>query len=905
MASRKNIIRVFEDFQGVDYSRSDLTRDPRYFEDLQNYQFGLGREIVGRRGFQAVAQKGNFTSGHVYSYLDSTTGETREEVIVANKYLYKVKQGYLPVQYVGPGTWYYLAFNDAGFFRFQLYGNGALVLDKNIGLGTEDSPYTMRDLAEEIDALANFVSNTPGPFARVNGTQTGVSSINVDASHLIAPLNWVSLYDHATDSLVSVKVTSITGTSFSWNPALTPAVDVVDNQIIGFLAAPATSIDLNVLTTPLPHIYAMPFEYLEPIVFTQSSAAGATSPFYWRYAAPVGSVIQQNYVNAGSVCYFGQTKSTPAELMTSPQTSMSADGKILKYDGQRVYRAGVPTGAATSFTPGAGTAKYRYIVTRQQVDHQGNITEGNRSPVFTVDAAALAVSCVINNLRAINDEGWFNIACATVNGNQSGAGTQTGLTVNNTPHTLMPGDIVSIYDGVSGGIVRRILTEVSATSISWASTTAISVNNGDAISNGLTWKVWRTKDQGADFYLAHERPNNAFAATTTISDNVADTALSIRYDEPEEGLEHDLPPCANFLCLHQGCLIAYGDRQQPNTVWVSQPGAYEYFSEGFGNFDIPSNVSGPIIAGASDSANRLALFKPEAYYDIQGDISSPGGFFIGNSMEGDYGIVSQLSIVRIRDRIVGISKLGPISVRDGVLSADFGIKIAAAFKKLGVGEYIVQAVAANDPSSTSYRCFIQALNQTLAFSGDYESIDGLEQGTLINEPVWFPWAYHYSIAPYYGILSSPSKLYNLSGQLFRESRYFGGPGAAQRVLNYNDNTNNVSYRIKTTAFHNNFPSADKQWTRLKLFFMLDSRNSAEFNGFVFYVKSYRNRSDTPHTMDSGSVGYVTDYEQEILLKNGKARFLSIEITTDSTQRPLLTGFELLLAETHASDRFAE
>ncbi len=911
MAAKRSIIRVFEDFQGVDYSRSDLTRDPRSFEDLKNFQFGIAREIVGRKGFQVCGQKGRFTSGTVYSYLSPTTSATMEEVLAANNHLFRLLEGSLSITYSGIFVWYYTLLVSGGNYVFTLYDNGAAAYTKNLGTGTEDTPFTIRELAEEIDALANFAATVSpaSPWARVNGNQTGVSTVNVDAGHSIAVLDWVSFWDHLTGALVPVKVTAITGTSFSWNSAFTPAVNVLDNQIIGPSAAPAAGLPMNNSSTALSNPESIAFNYWSPVKFVQSTAAGAMAPFYWSYVAPVGAYKQHNFVNAGDVCYYGQTKSPPAELLLEAQTALSADGKIMKYDGNRTYRAGVPAGSYTSFTPGAGTAKYRYMVTRQQYDHQGNIVEGNRSATATVDTAALPVTCVINNIQAINDYGWFNIACATVNGNQTGAGTQTGLTVNNTPHTLMPGDVVTFYDAVSAGIVKRILTAVTTTTISWASTTAVTVANGEAISNGLTWKIWRTKDQGVDFYLVQERPNNTFAATTSVTDNLADTSLSIRYTELVEGQEHDLPPCANFLAIHQGCLIATGDRQQPNTVWISQPGAYEYFSEGFGNFDIPSNVPGLITAIGSDSGSRLAAFKPNAYYDIEGDISTPGGYSIRTVQEGDYGIISQQSLVKIKDRIIGVSNYGPISVRNGNLSPEVGTRISAAFKRTEVSGFIYSVVAGNDPRNSLYRLFVNSGNLMQAFVGDYESITDLEHGIgsdEISQIVWFPWTYAGAVMPDIAILATSSNLYNLSSQLFRELSVRTGLPAGS-LENYHDNGVAISYRLKTTAYHADNPSSNKQWLRLKLFILADDRSSYDLTAFSFAVKSYRNRLDSSHTSSTESFsGIPGEYEKEINLKNGAARFLSIELTTNGVgERPMLTGFELLLSENYATDGFAE
>lgn len=69
----------------------------------------------------------------------------------------------------------------------------------------------------------------------------------------------------------------------------------------------------------------------------------------------------------------------------------------------------------------------------------------------------------------------------TVNGNQSGAGTATGLTVT-AGHSFASGQRVSFTDRTTSTTVVRTLTAKGATTISWASTVEISVNSTDSIS---------------------------------------------------------------------------------------------------------------------------------------------------------------------------------------------------------------------------------------------------------------------------------------------------------------------------------------------------------------------------------------------------------------------------------------
>ena len=823
MTAEKTAIQIFEDFGGVDHSRSDLRRDFRSFENLTNMQYGYAGEIVGRKGFQPTGLYGNFRGGGLYTYLDPTTGASMEEVLVCNDQLFRLKQGTINITYSGITNWWYQVSFVTNQYQFRLYENGVAVLTQNLGTGLTAIEYTIRELAAAIDALANFAATiTPsGPFAQVNGAQSAVTTVTVDAGHSLAALQWLAFYDHRREQLVAVKVTATAATTFSFNTNH-PTVSVEDNQVIGPHASPAASLTPTLAASNLGAASTIPFYYWDPVIYNVYSAL-TYGPFVPMAQTVYKAYRQAHFVSPGNNnCYIGVTR---AIALLPDQSDLDYDGKMLKYDGQRVYRAGMPEGDATSFTPGAGANTWRYMVTRQQRDNRGIYTEGNPSPTFTVSAAATPVTCVINTLNnSSHDFATFNSACALINGNQSGAGTQTGLTVTNTPHTLMPGDTVAIYDATTAGIVYRTLTAVTATTISWASTTAINVLNGEPVSCGLINRIWRTKDSGLTFYLVKEYPNNFFAATTSLSDGLADTALTIEYEEPDDFRLHDLPPAMNFLCVHQGCLVGTGDRGNPNTVHISNPGEFEYWPRAFGNFDVASSVLGGIRAIGSDSDNRLAIFKQSAYYDVEGNISQPGGYSIRTSHEGDYGVVSQFSLAKIKDQLCGISLLGPIAVSDGVLSPEFGKAVSSDYSALDLSDEAA-AFGANDKRNLLYRSHTyngsNALN--IGFVADYEQVKDREHLVSDEEGnvFWFDWTYSGGASPNRGIVVTSTDLFNIGEhQLFREMSV-PGSSKEENALNYIDGDSPITYRINTTSFHLGIPEVDKQWLRVLLYSLDD------------------------------------------------------------------------------------
>lgn len=887
--AKKDVIQIFEDWQGVDFHSSDLTRDGKALLNALNYQRGQGNSLVGRRGYQVDGPKGGFRGGHVYSYLNTTSGATEEEVLAVNDRLWKRVTASVTITYVGGGvtTWYYQVKIVGGEYVFDLTTvtpPTSGVARFNLGTGTADEPFTIKDLIDGIDALSDFTCSGPSvEYAKVNGAQTAVSVITVDAGHTFAVGDYAVFYDHTTANprLTARIITATTGTTLTFNSAF-GTVAVKDNQVIGPLASPAATIRVSSDTNnAFTGVSTVDFTYWEPVKFNYVANV-ATAPLeFW--ASTADDPILCSFVNANDVCYIGQSRRTVA---LEAQSETDPDGKLLKYDGNRIYRAGMIEGGFSSFTPGAGTATYRYLVTREHTDHRGNIVEGNPSPISTQASAALSTSCVITNIQSSTNSGWFNTAGAIINGNQSSA---TTLTVD-SGHTLRAGDIVSIYDAVTGGIVRRTLTSVTATTLVWAATTSITVIDNMAISCGLINKIWRTKDNGVDFYFVIAVPNDAFAGTTTVTDSVADASLAIKYEFPLAGEEHDVPGAWNYLCLHQGCLVGAGDRGQPNTVGFSLPGQLEYWPIATNQIDVPSTIRGPITGIASDADNRLAVFKQNAFYDVEGDLET-AALTVTARNEGDFGVISHASLALVEGTLMGVSLYGPVVIGAGKLSSLVGRAIRPKFTQQGVSGTIVSAVGVLDGHNRMYRFWLNEVSGAATVGGFVFQYDTDTAGE------WFPWTYSATVRPRYGMLVSSDDLWNVgAGQFFRELNYVAADDAIA-ADHYQDNTAAINYVLKTTPFHKGRPRLDKQFTRLVLY-SLDSEFEDDYAAFTTTIKTYRNRSSSAHTSTTKTfAGGDTNYDAEVLLKNGKARMLSVELQTNTIgERPLWNGLELTVVQ---------
>lgn len=282
-----------------------------------------------------------------------------------------------------------------------------------------------------------------------------------------------------------------------------------------------------------------------------------------------------------------------------------------KYDGQTVYRAGMPIGqtitAALTSSGSITATDLQYAITYEQLDNSGRIVEGEASPLSNaVSPAGQNVSLTIPTLIA--GSGW-NTNCAIVDGNQVGVNT----ILVNVNHTIKIGDNAFFIDS-SGVTQTREVSAITANTITILGA-AVNVTNNQVISNNLKINIYRQTGAGGILRLVKTIPNNSFATPITFIDSVAAGA---------EGRELDIPPRPNTpppktaYVVPFGTILCFGgDPINDDFIWYSEADNPEYVSP-TNNFIVPANdddVSGLGIAGSS-----LITFKDRSIYTISGDL---------------------------------------------------------------------------------------------------------------------------------------------------------------------------------------------------------------------------------------------------------------------------------------------
>lgn len=358
---------------------------------------------------------------------------------------------------------------------------------------------------------------------------------------------------------------------------------------------------------------------------------------------------------------------------------------IQKYDGQTVYRAGLPTPSSVSSAIGAAGSitgsNYQHVIRYVQKDNSGNFIEGNdaRSNVIS-SATSEQIDVTVANIQASTG---FNTNCAIANGAQSGVTTITVDNGSGGAHTLKQGDTAYFYDGVIGAYVERTVTAVTSTTIA-ISGAAVDVSDNDVISNNLRIEIYRNKTSATSpptaFFLVDEIPNNSFASTQAFTDNLADASLGAQYVEPLT--DRSPPPKGKYISQFRNQTVVTGNIENPNTVYYADVDGPEYFPANTNQFECQTTAGDP-NTGIAPNNEVFAVFKQKSIFIVSGNISD--GTIRVDQLTNDIGCEAHASIQEIRGSLFFLSDRGPYQMTGGQLPTSLGeFRIEPVFDDAGL-----------------------------------------------------------------------------------------------------------------------------------------------------------------------------------------------------------------------------
>lgn len=475
--ANKTITQNFEEFIGLDLKSTALSRAPTALFECTNTRFGEGRSLRKREGYQIVGQRGNFISVFTYHYADPVSGESLEKVMaLTSTSLFELKTANLTIS-SGTNLNYSFGLNAAtNTYRLVINSNATPYqfggLDYiDIGSGESPTTGTMGALQETIDAHATLVCAVPSgiEYAKIDGLQTGVSSVTVDAGHTYAIGDWAIFVQPSTFTIGARKVSAVGATSITFDSAIWDTVSVQDNNYVGPMAASAAGILFRTSNPSATGATSLniPFYYWDVVPFT-------TFHYYFDDSQPFRTIQNESrpiFINANNDLYV-YTRSYDSS------TLLPHGGYPFKFDGQNLYREGLPQAAAPTVAVGSagsltGTYKYRYAFV--QIDNQGNEIIGRISDETSVDLTSDQGDLTMFNLMIDPSPARKT---AVVNGTQNGV---TSITVD-AGHGIKGGDYVIFYNRnpTPDAVIIRQISSTTNTTITIGGAT-VDVTDNDVI----------------------------------------------------------------------------------------------------------------------------------------------------------------------------------------------------------------------------------------------------------------------------------------------------------------------------------------------------------------------------------------------------------------------------------------
>lgn len=837
MRPTTEIIRKFYEIpKGIDLRSSDMTLPMERARMMGNADFErtpAGDILTNRRGWEAVVNTRHYNDAYAgsttafyhwgflgtysgdriiqivkYNRTEIGTGSLIEEPLVIGSYLYYLHPTPITFAYLGAGNAKISIIVESGVKKCKIWQGATLVLDQALSSPLAISgAYSLEDLKTDVEAIGGggvfTMTIGNGHFAYVVGNHANRMVIAADdgagGAHNLAVGDQVRYYDSTLGYEVARRITHVdaAGTLFGvgWMKNYINATDntKVDLAINSFSAGMLPQVIEQVFTVAVPY----QAEILEPYHIHHPNYMSTPGPFYNGFIiANYRQGRNFSYENIKNCIYFA----TPA-----------ADISLLKYDGQRVYKAGLPVpGIPTTTRTGAGAVDagiHNYIYTWVFTDAQNNEIESVPSPVRTIDITAAGAGTITvasptladftpSSQYCVN----FGYASAAIGGAGSNTISLLGVGGANSDHGLMVGDKVMFYDLTSAAFVER--TVVSATYYDATANGTITIDGAaitialnSPITARLRMRVYRTKVGGSDYYYVGEQIPSLQTPTCVFTDNIADVNLGYKFFEPEENEKHSPPPenpC--FLTSFQGGLVLGGSRDEPNTCFPSVPGGPEYYPENL-QFDVGSN-NNDLISGLGVSGETLVVGKEDSIFAVTGtilDLVSLTPQFRVDQLSSGIGIVSHRSIAVDKTSLFFCSKAGPYVIINGQspipLSSEWS-DISSYFDmnraSLGTAKFIVErAVGFYHSIERKYMLCIPTPDPTN--SDPFYSFSGPPYTLVfdVDRQAWLQWG-NYNFCGGM-ILLGESMMFLHTEYQYKTGRY--GPFVCRGFFNqYNDTT---------------------------------------------------------------------------------------------------------------------
>jgi len=533
---------------------------------------------------------------------------------------------------------------------------------------------------------------------------------------------------------------------------------------------------------------------------------------------------------------------------------------LMKYDGQSVYKAGMPKLEINSLNGVAGGSltalgKYEYQIVATYYDAAGNLIEGNISDQkdYTLLAGQQSIDIAVKNIIASSG---FNTNCAIINGDQNNV-----TTINvQAGHTLQVGDTAYFWDDATSSYVTRKITNRTNTSISFTSGNPVNVKNNAVISANLRIAIYRTIAVVSPYqtkYLVAEIPNNSFNSVQSYVDTLSDSVLESHVELVTPIKLRDLPPKGKYINFFYNQLCICGNPQSPNIGYYSDIDSPEYFPPE--NQFLLQSKNGDPLTGCIQNNESFIFTEKKAIHLISGDISTDNVRV--ETITSDIGCISHHTMQEIAGELVFLSDRGVYKITSGSLVQNIGDKIEPIFdyylNALGSNQIFdfSRAIAINHRRHNYYIIYIPCKSEE---SGNisYNSNSRLYVYDYSSN-AWLVWS---------DINMGGGGIFDDDVMMFTERVYSGYSSSlsfkSSIELNtmtkhdYVDHVNGIDFKYKTGWYHEGEPTIFKKYLRFKLFSLRQTGQNSFNIDLSFETDFYKDLSKGSVVIDMGNVlGY--------------------------------------------------
>lgn len=593
--------------------------------------------------------------------------------------------------------------------------------------------------------------------------------------------------------------------------------------------------------------------FFTPVSITDFSGSSVSLPYYkWTEIQTANSAISNPFTIDTNNSSF---ENASFASINSVLFIASEGNPLMKYDGSRVYKAGMKKGVAPTLNTNAvagnlAAGDYLYRLTYQFEDAKGNLIEGTISDHLKVT---------------------------------SGASKQVTL------------DLTSVLDseGFNTSDASKLKIRV------WRTNKIASYTAGDEFTQ--------------TFYLVGSVNNG----TATILDNVEEYSADIEfYSFPSNDPDLPVENC-KYVTVHQNMLFLSGNKAKPNTVYYSDILAPEGFPSTDNAFDIDSGL-GQVITGISSLSSTFFVFHKNSIHAVTGDVGSDIFKVDLVSNEGGIGCEAFHTIQELKGNLVflsekgmyGISRVGELVEISSIISPDFesisksfNFKKAVAFnwvdKELLMLHLPVEQAATGPKLATSTDSEIFIFDYYRQAWLKWSNVDFSGGIVNLNKKIYFS-----------------ERRRDTSGTLKSVCYRFSD---TQNTNDYNDHNKPIKFVYKTNWEIMGQPSIFKKFLRLKLFALTAQENfeSETFKIKADIQKNFSTSIDASITYDFGlasaggwgafqwgtaSWGSPLLEQMKSKLPTGKCKSLRVCFSnSEASQNVLLTGYEMEVAAPYRAE----